>query len=110
MENTLKRLAALGHAMARDGYDGESVQTTLRRLKAEEEPGPFMAALERYYTAGAQKILASRGVSTLVLTRQMEMEYPSALATILWLRQEPEEALEALAYETNGEIGGMIYE
>ncbi|MBQ5755501.1 MAG: hypothetical protein IIV90_07500 [Oscillospiraceae bacterium] len=110
MENALKRMTVLGRAMARDGYDEESVHTTLRRLKAEAEPEPFLAALERYYTAGTQKILTSRGVSTLVLTRQMEMEYPSALATILWLRQEPEEALEALAYETNGEIGGMMYE
>ena len=110
MENAQKRMTVLGGAMARDGYDEESVLTTLRRMRAEEEPEPFLAAMERYYAAGVQKILACRGVTTLALTQQMGLEYPSALATILWLRQEPEEALEALAYETNGEIGGMMYE
>ena len=46
MENAQKRMTVLGGAMARDGYDEESVLTTLRRMRAE----PALQGAAKFYS------------------------------------------------------------
>ena len=101
----MEDLQMLTQWMRGDGYDEDSIAVLAGRMKAESDPGPYLEALERYFRLGTATPFAAAGITTAGLERTMDMTYPSALATILWLRQEPGEALDAIWYYSDGEMG-----
>ena len=96
------RIEAFCERMMQDGYDLDSVETLRRRLLAEAPPHTCLLALEEYYRTGSKQWLTYEEISTTVLQQRMGMDYISAVATLLWLEQQPEKARAALAYYYDG--------
>ena len=92
------RIEAFCERMMQDGYDLDSVETLRRRLLAEAPPHTCLLTLEDYYRTGSKQRLTYEEISTTVLQQRMGMDYISAVATLLWLEQQPEKARAALAY------------
>lgn len=91
--------------MRENGYDEDAIAILSGRINAEPDPGYFLNALDRFFSLGISTPFAAAGITTEGLERTMDMTYPSALATILWLRQEPAAALDAIWYYSDGEMG-----
>lgn len=91
------RIAAVCDVLSEE-YTADSVQIIRDRLFAEPEPYTCLSALEQFLDSGSCTILSWGQISTLFLTRELGMEYPDAVAVLLWLEQQPEEALAALNY------------
>lgn len=106
MDVPVRRINQICDRMSQDGYDLDSVARTRLRLMLEDEPMPCLQALEEYYRTGRQTDLEWKGTRVSALMQKLDTEYPNAVSTLLWLQQEPKEAVEALRYYTNEPLGG----
>ena len=70
----------------------------------------YTEALFAWATQGDKRLLSSQGVSTRDIMRDLGVDYPNAVSMIIWIEDDPENALSALNTGIDQFMGGDAHD